>query len=222
MQAHVNHVAKGPRPAGEADQSGQVLIFPEVSTPEIDDVTIVAMLVEGDVCAPRIVWQKFAPMVQRMLRRAFGPDYEIDDLSQEVFLVLFNRAHTLRDAQALRAFIISITAYTIRCELRRKTARRWLRFGEPMVAKAADADLDGREALKRLYRILDRLSSDDRTAFVLRFMEGLEVAEVARAVGTSLATTKRRLSHAWSRVVTHAQRDDALIEYLLHHLPASA
>jgi RNA polymerase sigma-70 factor (ECF subfamily) len=222
VQVRVNNVAKGPRNAGQADRSVQVLIFPEVSTPEIDDVTMVAMLVDGDVCAPRFVWQKFAPMVQRMLRRAFGPDYEIDDLTQEVFLVLFKRAHTLREAQALRAFVIAITAHTIRYELRRKTARRWLRFGEPMVAKAVDADLDAREALKRLYLILDRLSSHDRTAFVLRFMEGLEVAQVARALGTSLATTKRRLSHAWSRVVTHAQRDDALIEYLLHHLPASA
>jgi RNA polymerase sigma-70 factor (ECF subfamily) len=201
---------------GLTDQGrgGRVLFFPDTALADSSDVSLVAMLVEGDARAPRIVWQRFAPMVHRMLRRAFGPECEIDDMAQEVFLVLFRRAHTLREPQALRAFVISITAHVIRYELRRKAATRWLSFGEPSVAKAKDADLDAREAVKRLYRILDRLSSRDRTAFALRFFEGLEVAEVSRALDVSLATTKRRLAHAWQRVVVHAQRDDALITYL--------
>jgi RNA polymerase sigma-70 factor (ECF subfamily) len=180
-----------------------------------DDVSLVAMLEGGDVRAPRIVWHRFAPMVHRMLRRAFGPEYEIDDLAQEVFLALFKRAHTLRDPQALRAFVMAITAHTIRYELRRKAAVKWPHVGdEAGGAKAADVDLDARDALKRLYRIVNCLSSDDRTAFMLRFMERLSVAEVARALGLSLATTKRRLSHAWKRVVVHAQHDDRLIACL--------
>jgi RNA polymerase sigma-70 factor (ECF subfamily) len=194
--------------------AGRVLFFPDTALSESSDVSLVEMLVEGDVRAPRIVWQRFAPMVHRMLRRAFGPECDIEDMAQEVFLVLFRRAHTLREPQALRAFVISITAHIIRYELRRKAATRWLRFGEPSVAKAQDADLDAREAVKRLYRILDRLGSRDRTAFALRFLEGLEVAEIARALDVSLATTKRRLAHSWRRVVVHAQRDEALITYL--------
>jgi RNA polymerase sigma-70 factor, ECF subfamily len=213
----VKDMASDQRPAGAPPppaSGGRVLIFPDIALAETDDVSLVAMLIEGDVRAPRVVWQRFAPMVHRMLRRAFGPDYEIDDLAQEIFLILFRRAHTLREPQALRAFVIAITAHTIRYELRRKAATRWLRFGEPAVAKAAEADLDAREALTRLYRILDRINSTDRTAFVLRFMEGLEIADVSLALGVSLATTKRRLARAWRRVVLHAKRDGALIAYL--------
>jgi RNA polymerase sigma-70 factor, ECF subfamily len=191
-----------------------VLVFPDVALAETDDVSLVAMMLEGDARAPRIVWHRFAPMVHRMLRRAFGPEHEIDDMAQEIFLILFRRWRTLREPQALRAFVIAITAHTIRYELRRKAATRWLRFGEPAIAHAADADLDAREALRRLYAILDRLGSHDRTAFVLRFMEGLEIADVAQALSVSLATTQRRLTHAWRRVVTHAQRDYALMAYL--------
>jgi RNA polymerase sigma-70 factor, ECF subfamily len=212
----VKDTASDQRPSGAQppERGGRLLIFPDVALADTDDVSLVAMLIQGDVRAPRVVWSRFAPMVHRMLRRAFGPEYEIDDLAQEIFLVLFRRAHTLREPQALRAFVIAITAHTIRYELRRKAASRWLRFGEPAVARAADADLDAREALTRLYRILDRLNSHDRTAFVLRFMEGLEVADVSQALGVSLATTKRRLARAWRRVVLHAQRDDALMAYL--------
>jgi RNA polymerase sigma-70 factor (ECF subfamily) len=197
-----------------AERGGRVLLFPDVELGDADDATIARILIEGDRRAPRVAWQRFAPMVYRMLKRAFGPEHEIDDLVQEVFLTLFERVHTLREPQALRAFLISITAHTIRYELRRKAAIRWLRFGEPADAKAIDADLDSREAVVRLYRILDRLGSHDRTAFVLRFMEGLELLEVSHALGVSLATAKRRLARAWRRVVLGAQRDGALVEYL--------
>jgi RNA polymerase sigma-70 factor (ECF subfamily) len=196
------------------ERGGRVIAFPDRVLGEPDDVAIVALLSSGDPRAPRVVWHRFAPMVHRMLKRAFGPGYEIDDLVQEVFLVLFDRVSTLREPKALRAFVISITAHTIRRELRRKTAARWLHLGEAPAPRARDVDLDSREALARLYDILGRLGSDDRTAFTLRFLEGLELVEVAQAMGVSLATTKRRLTHAWTRVVTHAQRDAALVGYL--------
>ena len=195
-------------------RGGRVLHFPDRALSDADDSAVVALLVGHDPRAPRVAWNRFAPMVHRMLKRAFGPAHEIDDLVQEVFLVLFDRVHTLREPKALRAFVIAITAHTIRRELRRKAAARWLHLGDAPAPRARDVDLDSREALVRLYGILERLGSDDRTAFTLRFLEGLELVDVAHAMGISLATTKRRLAHAWSRIVMHAQRDPALVEYL--------
>jgi RNA polymerase sigma-70 factor (ECF subfamily) len=205
---------RGVRDAEAPERNGRVLIFPERRLSEADDASVLRILLDGDPRAPRIVWHRFAPMVFRILKRAFGPEHDIDDLVQEVFMVLFDRVVTLREPNALRAFVVSITAHTVRRELRRKTAARWLMLGDTSTARAREADLDSREAVVRLYRILDRLGSDDRTAFVLRFLEGLELVEVAQATNVSLATTKRRLTRAWGRVVTHARRDTALVEYI--------
>jgi RNA polymerase sigma-70 factor (ECF subfamily) len=191
-----------------------VLRFPERAPPDTDDEAIVRILRAGDARAPRIAWQRLAPMVHRILKRAFGPDYDIDDLVQEVFLVFFDRVGTLREPRALPAFVMSITAHTIRRELRRKAASRWLHFGDAPAGPARETDLDSREAVARLYRILDRLKVDDRTAFVLRFLEGLSLVEVAEAMGVSLATAKRLLARAYGRIVSHAQRDAALVEYV--------
>jgi RNA polymerase sigma-70 factor (ECF subfamily) len=190
---------------------------------EKDDTTLVRYLVEGDVRGPRLVWQKFSPMVCRMLTRSFGPRYEIDDLVQDVFLTLFKRVHTLREPQALRAFVISITANAIRYELRKKAARAWLTFGlaTHTSSPAADVDLDSREALERFYCILDALGTEDRTAFVLRFIEGLELEEVAAALRVSIATTKRRLVRARKRVLARARQDAALVEYVSNLPPIS-
>lgn len=205
---------KRPLGANAPERGGRVLIFPEVSLVDIDDASIARFLIDGDARAPRAAWQRFAPMVHRMFKRAFGPGHEIDDLVQEAFLTLFARVHTLREPQALRAFVVSITAHTIRHELRRRTALRWLRFGEPPDTTSESADLDSREAVVRLYRILDRLGSNDRTVFVLRFLEGLALTEVSQALDVSLATAKRRVARAWGRVVAGARRDEALVEYL--------
>jgi RNA polymerase sigma-70 factor, ECF subfamily len=191
-----------------------VLAFPRAPSAELDDASLATILVEGDPRAPRMAWERFAPMVHRMLKRAFGPEHEVDDLVQEVFLTLFKRVHTLREPQAVKAFVISIAAHTIRYELRRRTALRWLRFGDLPDAPAAGSDLDAREAVARLYRILERQGSQDRTVFVLRYLEGLELIEVSQALGVSLATTKRRAARAWRRVVASASRDDALIAYV--------
>ena len=196
------------------ERVGRVLLFPEASTADLDDAAIAKILLDGDHRAPRVAWQRFAPMVHRMLKRAFGPEHDVDDLVQDVFLTLFKRVHTLREPRALKAFVISITAHAIRYELRRRTALRWLRFGDLPEASAAGADLDSREAVVRLYRILDRQGSEDRTVFVLRYLEGLEIVDVSQALGVSLATTKRRLARAWRRVVASARRDEALVEYM--------
>jgi RNA polymerase sigma-70 factor (ECF subfamily) len=195
-----------------AASGGRVLAFPNRGV--ADDAALVQLLLARDPRAPRAAWQRCAPMVHRMLKRAFGPAYEIDDLVQEVFLLLFDRVATLREPRAFRAFVITLTAHTIRRELRRKQMARWLTLAETPIAVSRAADLDSREALRRLYGILDRLGPADRTAFSLRFFEGLELVQVAEAMEMSVATVKRRLARAMDRVVFHAKRDEALVGFL--------
>jgi RNA polymerase sigma-70 factor (ECF subfamily) len=196
-----------------APATGRVLPFPDRAL-DLDDEALVRVLRNGDCRAPRLMWHRFAPMVHRILRRTFGPEHDIDDLAQEVFLVLFARVDTLRDPKALSAFVLSITAHTIRRELRRKAALRWLQFGDPPLGRVPAPNLDSREAVAHLYAILDRLRPGDRTAFVLRHFEGLDLSDVAAALDISLATAKRRLARAWERVVMLGWRDPALVDYI--------
>jgi len=121
-------------------------------------------------------------MVFRMLRRTLGRDDEVEDLAQDIFLCVFQKAHTLRRPRALKAFIISVTVLTSRQELRRRWARRRLPPAAAELGVEADSITgrsDAREALLRFYRILDRLRPTDRAVFVLRFMEALALEEVA-------------------------------------------
>lgn len=135
---------------------------------------------------------------------------------------------SLRDPKALKAFIISITLLTSRGERRRLRTR-----GQIKVSKEADIgskaislpETDAREAVRRFYNILDRVSAQSRALFVLRYVEELKLAQIAQLSGISLATTKRRLTRAWSRFRMLVERDPILAELAAegsaHHAESS-
>ena len=95
--------------------------------------------------------------------------------------------------------------------------RRWIKLSgknDPTGKAVVHLDTDAREALSRFYAVLDRINAQDRTLFVLRFMEGLGLLEVAAAAELSLATTKRRLTRVWAKVRLLVERDPILAEYI--------
>ncbi len=201
----------------ELERGARLLVLPGATLDESDDADLARALIARDPKAPRALWRRFAPMVFRMLRRSLGPGHDVEDLAQEVFLCVFEKVPTLREPKALKAFVISITVLTTRSELRRLWVRRWIRLsskGDATGKAVVHLDTDAREALGRFYAVLNRINAQDRTLFVLRFMEGLGLLEVAAASGLSLATTKRRLTRAWSKVRLLVERDPILSEYV--------
>ncbi len=132
-------------------------------------------------------------------------------------LQLFRLIPELREPESLRSFLIGITLRVVGSELRRRRVRRWLHLTEsgavPETAGLEEDD-DAREALRRFYAVLDQIGDSDRLIFVLRHIEGLELTEVAAALGTSLATTKRRLAKVMDRLLAMAERDPVLSDYL--------
>jgi len=202
----------------QVQEGAKILVLPAAALSTLDDAGLVRAVLAGDPRAPRVLWDRHARLVYRILRRSLGQQNEVEDLVQEVFLNLFRRLPTLREPRALPAFLVTITTLTLRHELRRRWVRRCMTLGarddiDPDL-QAVHPNPEARQAVARLYAILDRLGSEDRIAFVLRFIEGMELTEVAVAMGLSLATAKRRLAHARARVDHHIAKDPGLSAYL--------
>jgi RNA polymerase sigma-70 factor (ECF subfamily) len=198
------------------------LVGPKVAD-ELTDAELVAAFLRGEERASGLVWNRFYPFVRRILFRAVGPGQDVEDLVQEVFLRLYRKLPSLRDPASLKSFILAITSRVVQTELRVRWFRRWLGLfddGDMPEHAADDTDLDAREALDRFYRILDSLNPKHRAAFVLRFVEGLELVDVAAALGVSLATIKRWLPRIAKRVFSQAQRDPLLAGYVMSANPS--
>jgi RNA polymerase sigma-70 factor (ECF subfamily) len=185
-------------------------------TPD-DDASLAAALMARDRAAPTQAWSRLSPLVLRLLRRYFGPGPDRQDLCQEVFLRFFNRIDELRDKNALRSFLIGICLGVAQNELRRARVRRWIfltQSGELPDAPINGANPEAREATLRVYKILDGVSAEDRTLFVTRYVEKMELAEIATAIGRPLSTTKRRLARATKRISARMSGDPALADYV--------
>jgi RNA polymerase sigma-70 factor (ECF subfamily) len=183
------------------------------------DEDLVRACLRDQAGAQAALWDRYYPLVRRLVFRASGPGREVDDAIQEIFIRLFRKLPGLREPSSLRAFVISITVRVIKSEQRARWIRRWLGLsidGETPDRAGNPVDLEAREALARFYAILDRLAPRHRTAFVLRHVEGLELTEVAAALDISLATIKRWLPRIARRVFSQAESDPLLAPYLAH------
>jgi RNA polymerase sigma-70 factor (ECF subfamily) len=184
---------------------------------DVDEAQLLRRLVERHPRALRASWLRFAPLVFRLLKRALGPDEDVRELAQQVFLRLFRHVADLRDPSELRPLMIALTTRTLRAELRMRRVRRWLRIRRAPQAPRSSSippEPTSRAAVRRLYAILDRCGTDERIAFAFHFLDGLSLEDVAGALNLSLSATQEVLARVWSRNVLFVEHDGALLDYL--------
>jgi RNA polymerase sigma-70 factor (ECF subfamily) len=206
------------RPASAASSanpapSGRILRLP---LPE-SDTALVAALQNGREDAREELVVRYADDVERLLYRVLGPDSEIPDLLQEVFVVGLTSLHRLRDPHALRSWLCSIAVRKARKLIAHRRRWRFIRSvpsSELPEREAPTSSAEVSEALRCTYRILDTLPVEERIAFALRHIDGMELTDVAAVMEVSLATIKRRLGRAQQSFTALARNSDALGSWL--------
>src|SRR5204862_7949645 len=101
--------------------------------------------------------------------------------------------------------------------------RRWLSLtstGDLPEPAPTAPDLEGREAVSRYYRLVDKLGGRDRSYFVARAIEGMTLDEVAAAHEVSVSTAQRRINRATKRIAALVRRDPMLAQFAAKHAQA--
>ena len=177
------------------------------------DTALVVAARAGEAWAHEALFRRYAPMANGMAFRLMGRDADVDDLVQDAFAVAFGRLDSLDDPQAFAAWLGAIVVRTAGKVIRRRVLMEKLglrRRGEPIDIDAIASRVCGPEVaaeLRGIYERVERLPADLRIAFLLRRVEGMELEEVARATGVSLATTKRRIAAAQQAVERWVDRE---------------
>ena len=132
--------------------------------------------------------------VRRSLRRLGAAPADVEDLTQEVFLVLNSRWAELDLSQPLRPYLFAI-AVRVSAALRRKR-RRELAFGILEVRDERprpDEAFDFAQRSAHLHAALATVPSERRAVLTMHELEQVPVAEVARALSIPLFTVYSRL-----------------------------
>ena len=185
-----------------------------------DEETWVRALAERQPAAIAAFYDCYAERVRRILTRILGGDQDLADVHHETFVRALGSIASVRDPSRLTAWVTSVAVLSAKTCLQRRSRRRWLVLTEPdalaaLDARAPSAEPTVREALAATYQVLDRLPTPERIVFALRFIEGMQLAELSEACGISLATGKRRLARAEQRFLGLARRHPVLAEWVV-------
>jgi|SRR6185503_17000211 len=181
------------------------------------DSAIVAALKGGQAAGGAALYDRHHGHVRRVLIRLLGPGAHLGDLVQDVFVAAIDSIDRLEQPESLRAWLGSIAVFRARAEIRARARSRWFPlFADDELpeahARVATPEID--EAVRTTYLVLDKLAADERIAFALRFVDGMELVEVADACEVSLATIKRRLARAQAKFTNIARTYPVLHEWL--------
>jgi RNA polymerase sigma factor (sigma-70 family) len=123
-----------------------------------------------------------------------------EDVCQGVFILLANKAATMRSDVVLPAYLLKATYFIARNEMRRQTRRRLHeRKVAAMASGAVPNDLRSNVA-DLLDEGMSTLNDRERAAIVLRFFEQRSLAEAGEALGVSEDAAAMRVSRALSKL----------------------
>lgn len=181
----------------------------------ISDEELATRLARGDRDALGQIYERHAQSLYAMLVRLLGNTGEAEEILQETFVVAFHKAKQLREPAALRGWLVRIAGRDATARLVRR--KRWFSFEAspadvdrtPLASSAAEGTSgEMRAELALLDRELAKLPSAERSVWILRYVEGERLEDVAAACGCSLATAKRRLAAADAAVRRHVKIEE--------------
>ncbi len=147
------------------------------------------------------------PRIERIVRRYVrSGDDDVEDLTQECLLRVYNSLEQLRDTDKLDPWLQVLVRNTVFTWLRER--RRELEMcslgleadteSEPYASYEDDALL-----YMVLQQVLQTLSEEDRRMIEMRYGDGMRYHEIAKAMGINVEAVRKRINRALARLRAH-------------------
>lgn len=164
----------------------------------------------GDVGAFESLFNLYQKRVYSITLSMLGDENEAADATQEVFVKAYQGIGRLSSDAAFVTWLKTMTVNLCRDLLRRRTRVRFDSLDAPvetddgsqLATEIADWSgnpeklLDEKQTREIVARAIGSLSPDYREVVTLFYVDGADVAEIARIVGSPVGTVKSRLSRA--------------------------
>src|SRR5712691_13316473 len=172
---------------------------------EMTDVTTVSRARTGDPDAFRLLVERHSQPIFRLAYRMTGNEHDADDVVQETLLRAYRQLARFEERANFGTWLHRIT---VNCslDLLRARGRADRHYGgDPESAELAGAArteaqqdrlLMSADLQKHVAAAMERLSSNERTAFVLRHFEGMPVEEIGKTLGIQVNAAKHTIFRA--------------------------
>ena len=159
------------------------------------------------------LYTRHAPAVARWASRLGGPNADVEDVVQEVFLTLHRSIGSFRGEAKVTTWLYRITENVVQHRRRKDRQRGWVGGSAEEVAGSLPSkenspleDAERRQASELVYRVLDDMSDKLRSALILFELEGMSGEEIAELTDTRLPTVWVRLHRAREEFLRRLQK----------------
>jgi RNA polymerase sigma-70 factor (ECF subfamily) len=152
------------------------------------------------------------PRIYRYACAALRDPDEAQSVAQDCFMRAYRARAQFRGESALATWLIQIAVNLVRDRIRSRRLQFWKAAATRSVevgeagrwlsdhAPTPEAQASTRQQVAEVRKAVDYLSERQRTVFLLRFVEGMDLAEIASATGMKEGTVKTHLFRALGAV----------------------
>jgi RNA polymerase sigma-70 factor, ECF subfamily len=174
---------------------------PADDSPQRSDHELARLAAEGDESAFEELYRLHNRRVYSLCLRMTQNPVEAEDLTQEVFVLLFRKIGSFRGESAFTTWLHRMTVNQVLMHFRKKKSRPEQATEEgdaPVQIEAGTENPNQMPVVDRiaLERAVAKLPPGYRAVFVLHDIEGYDHAEIASALNCSVGTSKSQLHKA--------------------------
>ena len=143
------------------------------------------------------------PAIFRFLAASLRDTHTAENLTQECLLRAFQARDSFRGEASVKTWLMQIAVNVLRNHLSNARFNFWKRNqqGEINVApvdphSSPEAAALARQQIEAVWKAATKLSERQRTVFLLRFVEDMDLLDIAAATGLSEGTVKSHLFRA--------------------------
>jgi RNA polymerase sigma-70 factor (ECF subfamily) len=172
---------------------------------ELSDAQLVTSVARYSEVALAELYRRHGGAVFGLARRVLNSASDAEDVTQEIFLRLWNDPDRFDPSRgSLRSFLLAQAHGRAVDAIRSLSARARREFQEAQQVAASSYDLEHEAwdlALEdHVSKALDELPRDERRAIELAYFEGYTYVEVARSLGEPEGTIKSRIRNGMRRM----------------------
>jgi RNA polymerase sigma-70 factor (ECF subfamily) len=183
-----------------------------LNSSEVTDEQLMAQIQMRDESALSAIYHRHTPILRTVISRVVHNESDVDDLLQEVFLEMWNRALSYDETKGkVLGWLVTLARRRAIDRVRRRQAyaraEERLRLEtehEPHVTRyhGVEDDVNAADRSEVFRRLLATLPVAQREALHLAYYRGLSQREIAAKTGIPLGTIKTRLELAVRKIRT--------------------
>ncbi len=176
--------------------------------PDLDDDTLMIRTAQGQEAAFRLLVQRWEKEVLAFLIHMLGSVEEAEDLVQDTFVQVFNKAASYQRQGLFRSWLFRIAGNQARSRLRRRKILGWVRFDNTTHETAAADEgplvaLERRETGLAVRAAVAKLPARQKQALVLHRFQGLKYKEIAAVMDTTVPSVESLIQRAMGTLKSH-------------------